>query len=324
MNQPLLSVRDLCVDYEVATKSWLDRPRLLRAVDHVSFDLNAGESLGVVGETGCGKTSLGRAVLGLVKNSSGTVSFRNRNIVALKPTQLRSLRDQMQIVFQDPLSSLNPRMTVGDIVSEPLALHRPHLDAQQVSNRTRAMIERVGLSQSLADRYPGELSGGQCQRVSIARAMILNPSLVVCDEAVSALDVSVQAQICNLLKDLQRENGNSMLFISHDLSVVRHMCQNILVMYLGRIVEYASRASLFSDPKHPYTQTLIGAIPSPDPDTADISALPKLGGDIPSPLARPSGCAFRTRCPIAIAACEDESPALKETSSGGYVACNRC
>lgn len=321
--QPLLRVENLCVHYPVMGGGILRRQRLtLRAVEDVSFELKAGETLGVVGETGCGKSSLGRAVLQLVRPAAGRVVWQGRDLCGLDPEELRRMRKDLQIIFQDPLSSLNPRMTVGEIVAEPLRVHRPEMTAAQREQAVTQMFERVGLRPDMVRRYPNEFSGGQCQRVSIARAMIAGPRLVVCDEPVSALDVSIQAQVCNLLRRLQRETGVSLIFISHDLAVVRYMCQRVMVMYLGHVMEIAGREELFRAPLHPYSQGLIAAVPEPNPDRPPAAESP-LEGELPSPVNPPSGCVFHTRCPKAVPVCIRSRPPLEQAAPGHQVACHR-
>jgi oligopeptide transport system ATP-binding protein len=320
----LLKVEDLAVHFPIAVGGVLRRRYVpLKAVDGVSFELRAGETLGIVGESGCGKSTLGRAVLRLIEPSAGRVVWLGDDLGALDPEALRRRRRAMQIVFQDPLASLNPRMTVGDIIAEPLITHEPRLARDEVRERVRDMLAKTGLSPQMINRYPHEFSGGQCQRIGIARAMILRPKLIVCDEPVSALDVSIQAQIVNLLMRLQREFGLSLLFISHDLSVVRHISHRILVLYLGRTMELADRDSLYRAPRHPYTKALISAVPIPDPELERHKRRLVLSGDLPSPLAPPSGCVFRTRCPLAIDLCAREVPPIEQIAPGHQVACHR-
>ena len=295
----------------------------LKAVDGVSFELSPGETLGIVGESGCGKSTLGRAVLRLIEPNRGRVVWLGEDLGALGAEALRRHRRAMQIVFQDPLASLDPRMTVGDIIAEPLVTHEPGLARAEVGARVRDMMASTGLSPQMINRYPHEFSGGQCQRIGIARAMILRPRLIVCDEPVSALDVSIQAQIVNLLMRLQREFGLSLIFISHDLSVVRHVSHRILVLYLGRMVELADRDALYLAPKHPYTKALLSAVPIPDPRLERRKRRIVLAGELPSPLEPPSGCVFRTRCPLAIELCAREVPRIEEIAPGHQVACHR-
>jgi oligopeptide transport system ATP-binding protein len=320
---PLLSVQDLKIHFEIGG-GWLSRSTagIIKAVDGVSFDLKPGETLGLVGESGCGKTTLGRAVLRLLPNLQGRVVWLGEDLAKLAPEAMRLKRREMQIIFQDPLAALDPRMTVGEIIGEPLATFQPELPTEEGKAKVQAMMARVGLLPQQINRYPHEFSGGQCQRIGIARAMINNPKLVVCDEPVSALDVSIQAQIVNLLMDLQQEFGMSMIFISHNLSVVRHISHRIMVLYLGRVAELASRDQLYRNPRHPYTQALISAVPIPDPDLERQKQRVVLTGDLPSPLDPPSGCAFRTRCPKATDICARVRPDLLPIEGGHYVACH--
>jgi len=318
---PILSVKDLRVTFRI--RRGLFKPEaVLTAVDGVSFELRPGETLGLVGESGSGKSTLGRAVLRLLPRTTGRVTWLGQDLAQLTPEALRRLRADMQIVFQDPLASLDPRMTVGEIVAEPLRTFQPDLPKAEVRSRVVGMLTRVGLGPEHLDRYPHEFSGGQCQRIGIARAMINRPKLVVCDEPVSALDVSIQAQIINLLMKLQREDGLALIFISHNLSVVRHISHRIMVLYLGRVAELAERRALFREPRHPYTQALISAVPLPDPELERARRHLVLKGELPSPLAPPSGCAFRTRCPKATSICAAERPILEMTEDGHTVACH--
>ncbi|ATG73363.1 murein tripeptide/oligopeptide ABC transporter ATP binding protein OppF [Zobellella denitrificans] len=312
MSEPLLQIRDLKVHFNIrAEKSWpWEPPRVLKAVDGVSLDLHQGETLGVVGESGCGKSTFARAVIGLVPASAGQVLWRGEDLTQLSHAELRERRKDIQMIFQDPLASLNPRMTIGDIIAEPLVTYYPRLPKAQVKEKVRAMMSRVGLLPNLINRYPHEFSGGQCQRIGIARALILEPKLVICDEPVSALDVSIQAQVVNLLKQLQREMGLSLIFIAHDLSVVKHIADRVLVMYLGNGVELARKPALYAAPGHPYTRALLSAVPIPDPDLERGKAIQLLAGELPSPMAPPSGCVFRTRCPLADERCAKERPRL--------------
>lgn len=323
MNETVLSVENLEVSFSIRQGDSLLRSKSssLRAVDDVSFDIYEGETLGVVGESGCGKSTLARAVLRLVEPTGGRVVWLGEPLGELDKRSLDARRKEMQIVFQDPLSSLNPRMTIGDSIREPLRVFRPELDRPAQNTLVRHMMCDVGLEPDLMNRYPHEFSGGQCQRVGIARAMILKPKLVVCDEPVSALDVSTQAQIITLLKKLQRDTGTAILFISHDLSVVRLMCRRILVMYLGRLVEIADRDELFGDARHPYTRALMSAVPVPDPDSQAMKPT-ILKGEVPSPLDPPRGCVFHTRCPKATRWCEKEVPPLHEVSETHKAACH--
>ncbi len=324
MSAALLTVEDLAVHFPIPVGGLLRRRWLpLKAVDRVSFALAAGETLGIVGESGCGKSTLGRAILRLIEPSGGRVIWLGEDLAGLGAEALRRHRRAMQIVFQDPLASLNPRMTIGDIVAEPLITHEPGLGRAEVKARVQDMMAKTGLSPQMINRYPHEFSGGQCQRIGVARAMILRPRLIVCDEPVSALDVSIQAQIINLLMRLQREFGLSLLFISHDLSVVRHISHRILVLYLGRMMEIANREQLYAAPRHPYTRALISAVPIPDPKLERQKRRIVLKGDLPSPLEPPSGCVFRTRCPLAIERCAAEVPEVESAGPGHQVACHR-
>ncbi len=323
MTAPLLTVQDLSVHFHFGGGLFGRRPpQILRAVDKVSFDLRPGETLGLVGESGCGKSTLGRAVLRLLPHSNGRVVWLGRDLGELSSEAMRQRRQEMQIIFQDPLASLNPRMTVGEIIAEPLKTFAPELSGAEVKRRVQAMMARVGLLPQQINRYPHEFSGGQCQRIGIARAMINGPKLIVCDEPVSALDVSIQAQIVNLLMDLQRETGMALIFISHNLAVVRHISHRILVLYLGKVAELADRDELYRNPRHPYTQALISAVPIPDPDLERNRRRMVLTGDLPSPLNPPSGCPFRTRCPKATEICAREMPPLLPIAGGHEVACH--
>ncbi|MDP2698372.1 ABC transporter ATP-binding protein [Thalassospira sp.] len=319
---PLLSVRDLRVHFSLPGKGLFGKPRTLKAVDGVDFDLFPGETLGIVGESGCGKSTLGRAILQLIPPTAGQVVWLGKDIVGTRDRDLQPLRRDLQIIFQDPLASLNPRMTIGEIIAEPLVTHKADLGKAEIRNRVKTMMARVGLLPQMINRYPHEFSGGQCQRIGIARAMILEPKLIVCDEPVSALDVSIQAQIVNLLQDLQRDFGLSMLFISHDLSVVRHICQRILVLYLGNVMELADRDTIYAAPKHPYTKALISAVPIPDPELERSKERIVLKGDLPSPINPPSGCVFRTRCPFAKEKCATDIPMIETLGPSHQVACH--
>ena len=319
----LLSVRDLGVTFSVARRGawpWTP-PDLLRAVAGVSFDLNEGETLGIVGESGSGKSTLARAVVGTVPIASGQVSWRGTDLATLAPRARRAHRAEVQMVFQDPLAALDPRMTVGSIVAEPLRTHRPDMTRAEIRARVGAMMERVGLLPSLVNRYPHEFSGGQCQRIGIARALVLEPKLVVCDEPVSALDVSVQAQVVNLLARLKREMGLALVFIAHDIGVVRHISDRILVMYLGREMETGPARAVTDAPAHPYTRALIASVPVPDPAVERARPRAPLEGELPSPLHPPSGCVFRTRCPRARPDCAERPPPVLAIGPGHVAAC---
>jgi oligopeptide transport system ATP-binding protein len=321
-DKPILSVRGLKVYFPIVGSGLFSKTIPLKAVDGVDFDLYAGETLGVVGESGCGKSTLGRGILQLLEPTEGTVLWLGEHIEGLSAREMIGFRKQLQIIFQDPLASLNPRMTVGDIIAEPLTVHYPEISAEERKGKVREMMERVGLLPLMINRYPHEFSGGQCQRIGVARAMILQPKLIICDEPVSALDVSIQAQIINLIKDLQDSFGLSLVFISHDLSIVRHISHRIMVLYLGNTMEIADRDTLYSTPRHPYTRALISAVPIPDPILEKKKQRLVLEGDLPSPLSPPSGCVFRTRCPLAQDICSREKPVLEEIGEGQQVACH--
>ncbi len=307
----LLSVHDLHVTFDIPRRGampWTP-PDKLRAVADVSLDLEQGETLGIVGESGSGKSTLARAIVGLNPIAAGRVEWEGNDVLAMPPHERRHLRREMQMVFQDPLAALNPRLTVGQIIAEPLRTHED-VTGKEARRRSQEMMERVGLLPALVNRYPHEFSGGQCQRIGIARALIGKPKLLICDEPVSALDVSVQAQVVNLLRGLVREMGLAMIFIAHDLSVVRHVSDRVMVMYLGRKMEEAPSRQLMAAPRHPYTRALIASVPVPDPSRRRLSA-PPIEGELPSPLDPPSGCVFRTRCPLARPACAEPPPVLE-------------
>jgi peptide/nickel transport system ATP-binding protein len=317
-----LSLEGVSVRYRIG-HGWIGGRAELAALTDVSFAIGPGESLGVVGESGCGKSTLTRAVLQLLRPAAGRIVWMGQSLAALPPGALRALRRELQIVFQDPPGSLDPRMTVEQIVAEPLRTHEPAQAAAARSQACRAALERVGLPLTLAGRYPHELSGGQAQRVSIARAMVLGPRLLVCDEPVSALDAPTQRQIVSLLGTLGRESQLSLMFVSHNLSLVRRLCARVLVLYLGRMMELAPAAVLYAQPRHPYTRELLAAIPSVDPDLQPARLAHVRGGEPPSPLAPPSGCVYRTRCPHAIARCAEQVPAWEDLGGGCHVACHR-
>ena len=320
----ILSVRDIQVHFKVKGKGRMPwtATRTLKAVDGVSFDLKAGETLGVVGESGCGKSTLSRAILNLIPATHGEIVWMGNTLSGATKREWHDVRRDIQMIFQDPLASLDPRMTVGQIIAEPLNEHRPELTKDETLQRVRAMMAKVGLREQMINRYAHEFSGGQCQRIGIARALIVEPKLVVCDEPVSALDVSIQAQIVNLLKSLQAEMGLALIFIAHDLAVVKHISDRVMVMYLGHVMELADKASLYANPRHPYTRALLSAVPVPDPAIERNKVVQILSGDIPSPIDPPSGCVFHTRCPIAEARCKTQVPALRTLKSGVAAACH--
>jgi oligopeptide/dipeptide ABC transporter ATP-binding protein len=319
--EPLVEANGVEVHFPVASGGWLAH-RTLKAVDGVDLTLAPGETLGIVGESGSGKSTLARAILKLVPTTAGRICVLGRELGELNRAQVRPLRRDLQVVFQDPLASLNPRMTVGAIVSEPLWTHRPELSKDDVRAKVVEVLRRVGLTGRELNRYPHEFSGGQCQRIGIARALVLEPKIVVCDEPVSALDVSIQAQIVNLLLELRRELGVALIFIAHDLAVVRRISHRVLVMYLGKVMEVASSEDLYTRPSHPYTRALISAVPLPDPRAERSRQREILSGDLPSPIDPPSGCRFRTRCRYAIGRCREEVPALRPFQYA-QVACHR-
>jgi oligopeptide transport system ATP-binding protein len=316
----LLEVRHLKVHFPVKHGVFGRVRASVKAVEDVSFELAPGETLGVVGESGCGKTTLGRTIVKLVKPTSGSIWFEGEDLAALEGDRLRARRRRFQMIFQDPIGSLNPRMTVAQIIGEPLQIHRLGGDADGRRRRIEELLVAVGLNAGHAARYPHEFSGGQRQRIGIARALAVEPRLIVCDEPVSALDVSVQAQIVNLLQDLQQAQGLAYLFIAHDLAVVEHISRRILVMYLGRVMELAEAKALCREPKHPYTQALISAAPVVDPGSKRQRMV--LPGDVPSPIDPPSGCPFHPRCPLAEERCRKELPLLREISTGHFTACH--
>ena len=315
----LVEVKNLKEYFNINTGMFSSKP--LKAVDDVSFAIRKGETLGLVGESGCGKTTVGRTLLHLYKPTAGEIWFKGKKIETKH--DIMDFRKKTAMVFQDPYSSLNPRMTVSDIIGEPLDVHKMYADKQERMEKILAMMEKVGLNSEHASRYAHEFSGGQRQRIGIARSLVTNPEFVVCDEPVSALDVSIQAQVINMFDELQSEMDLTYLFIAHDLLVVRHISDRIAVMYLGKLVELADAKEIYDHPLHPYSKSLMSAVPVPDPKVARSNQRVVLHGDIPSPLNAPSGCPFRTRCPYACDACAESMPELKELSSGHFVACHR-
>ena len=318
----LIDVRDLQMHFPVS-KGVIFQSKVgdIKAVDGVSFQIMRGETLGLVGESGSGKTTLGRCILQLLRPSGGQVRFRGQDLTELSGKEMRSLRRELQVIFQDPYGSLNPRMTVGSIVEEPLIIHKQG-NKEERKRRVAELFEVVGLNPGMMERYPNEFSGGQRQRIGIARALAVNPTFIVCDEPVSALDVSIQAQVINLLGSLQERFDLTYLFIAHDLSVVRHISDRVAVMYLGKIVEITGRDELYQDPKHPYTRALLSAVPIPDPVVEASRERIVLTGDVPSPIDPPKGCSFHPRCPFAMDMCREVTPVLKATSEGHSVACH--
>jgi oligopeptide transport system ATP-binding protein len=320
---PLLEVKGLRMHFPV-TEGIMARRLVgeVKAVDGIDFTVRRGETLGLVGESGCGKTTTGRCILRLERPTAGEILYDGVDVAKMERKELLALRRRIQVIFQDPYSSLNPRMKVGDILNEPMKVHGIEPDARRRSAKVRELLSVCGLHPRFADRYPHEMSGGQRQRVGIARALALEPEFIVCDEAVSALDVSIQAQVVNLLEDLRERYGLTYLFIAHDLSVVRHLCQRVAVMYLGRIVELADSDELFGNPLHPYTQALLAAVPVPDPSVEMHRTFRPVQGEVPSPINPPSGCVFHPRCTIAVAGCKQARPELREVLPGHFVACS--
>ena len=314
MSTPVLAVTDLAAHFET-------RAGTVRAVDGVSFEISTGETLGLVGESGCGKSTLGRAIVGLVRATGGSVRLDGAEVAGLDRSGMRPYRATVQMIFQDPYASLNPRLPIGRIIEEPLLVHRRG-DRAERRAKVVQLMQRVGLRPDWIGRHPHEFSGGQRQRIGIARALALEPRLLICDEPVSALDVSVQAQVINLLVELQRELGLAYLFISHDLSILRYLADRVLVMYLGKIVEVAERREIWTRPLHPYTRGLIEAVPQPNPETARVTTRERLAGELPSPLDPPTGCRFRTRCPHAVAICAESEPRLRRAEGNRSVACH--
>ncbi len=319
----LLKVHELKKHFPIFRGVFQRQVGAVRAVDGITFDVYQGETLGLVGESGCGKSTAGRTILQLYKPTSGSVEFEGENLANLKPEPMRQMRRKMQMIFQDPYASLNPRMTVGEIVGEPLLVHGI-ASGRGIEDRVRELLQQVNLNPAFATRYPHEFSGGQRQRIGIARALALQPSFIICDEPISALDVSIQAQVVNLLEELQKQYNLTYLFIAHDLSMVRHISDRIAVMYLGVIVELADRNTLYHEPLHPYSQALLSAVPIPDPILEEKRNRIILQGDVPSPANPPSGCRFRTRCPIAeIGLCDVNQPEFREVKPGHFVACHK-
>lgn len=321
-NTPLLKVEHLHKEFPTGSGFMGGKfsKKVVSAVNDLSFEIRAGETFGLVGESGCGKSTTGRAIMHLDPPTSGKVYFEGRDISKMNKKELKAMRREMQFIFQDPYASLNPRMTIGEIISEPMVIHGIGTPEERIE-RVRELLDVVGLNPEHINRYPHEFSGGQRQRVGIARSFILRPKLIICDEPVSALDVSIQAQVLNLLKDLQKQYGTAYLFIAHDLSVVQHISDRVAVMYLGKMVELSDWKSLYAEPNHPYTQALLSAVPIPDPDVQQNRKRIILAGDPPSPIDPPSGCRFHTRCPIAQAKCSEEAPEFREIGEGHFCAC---
>lgn len=322
LGNPLVEVRQLKKYYPLTKGRAFGRTTAqIKAVDEVSFSIRKGETMGLVGESGCGKTTTGLCILSLESPTEGAVYYEGVNLSALSQRQLIPWRRRIQVIFQDPYSSLNPRMKVGEIIADPMRVHRLTADARQLRQRVAELLNVCGLPTKMAERYPHELSGGQRQRVGIARALSTNPEFIICDEAVSALDVSIQAQIINLLEDLREEFHLTYLFISHDLGVVRHLCHQVVVMYLGKMVEMTETDALFNNPLHPYTQVLLASIPMPDPEVEAQRDYSAVQGEIPSPVNPPAGCVFHPRCPIAVKRCHNHVPAFREITPGHRAAC---
>ena len=320
----LLQVNNLKMYFPVSSRGIIPRHVAdVKAVDDISFFVRRGETLGVVGESGCGKTTLGRSIMQVYKITNGEIVFEGVDLAKLSPRRMRAMRRRLQMIFQDPYSSLNPRMTAGSIIGEPIRIHNMAQGRGEYVDQVEELLRVVGLNPYMRDRYPHEFSGGQRQRIGIARALAVRPSLIICDEPVSALDVSIQAQVINLLEDLQEEFELTYIFIAHDLSVVRHISDRVAVMYLGKIVEVATREELYENPLHPYTKALLSAVPIPDPIVERQRERIVLTGDVPSPIRPPSGCRFHTRCPIAIDVCSEEDPEYRNVGGDHWVACHR-
>jgi oligopeptide transport system ATP-binding protein len=323
-HQAILQVENLKVNFDVSTEGdmpWTKRKKL-KAVDDVSFNLQPGETLGIVGESGCGKSTLARAIIRMVPAESGKALWLDNDLLTLDKIAMRKHRKEIQMIFQDPLASLNPRMNIGEIIAEPLKTHYPKTSKEEIKSRVQDVMDKVGLLHNLVNRYPHEFSGGQCQRIGIARALILKPKLIICDEPVSALDVSIQAQVINLLMELQSEMDLTLIFIAHDLSIVKHISNKIMVLYLGNMVEMANNIDIYAHPRHPYTQALISAVPIPDPKIEKNKELILIEGDLPSPINPPSGCVFRTRCLKAQDICAKEKPTMNTFNDNHMVACH--
>ncbi len=321
-NEILIEVRGLKMYFPVTEGIIMTRTVAeVKAVDGIDFYIKKGETLGLVGESGCGKTTTGRCILQLEKATAGEILYNGQDLTKLTQKEMSPIREKIQVIFQDPFSSLNPRMKIGDIIGEPIKVHEIISDKDERDNRVRELLSLCGLNPKFSDRYPHEMSGGQRQRVGIARALALNPEFIICDEAVSALDVSIQAQVINLLEDLRDEFGLTYLFISHDLSVIRHLCHRVAVMYLGKIVELADCDELYDNPLHPYTRALLAAVPIPDPTVEAKRAHEVVKGEVPSPINPPSGCVFHPRCPLVVDSCSKAVPEFREIKPGHWVAC---
>ncbi len=321
-NEILIEVRGLKMYFPVTEGIIMTRTVAeVKAVDGIDFYIKKGETLGLVGESGCGKTTTGRCILQLEKATAGEILYNGQDLTKLTQKEMSPIREKIQVIFQDPFSSLNPRMKSGDIIGEPIKVHEIISDKDERDNRVRELLSLCGLNPKFSDRYPHEMSGGQRQRVGIARALALNPEFIICDEAVSALDVSIQAQVINLLEDLRDEFGLTYLFISHDLSVIRHLCHRVAVMYLGKIVELADCDELYDNPLHPYTRALLAAVPIPDPTIEASRAHEVVKGEVPSPINPPSGCVFHPRCPLVVDSCSKAVPEFREIKPGHWVAC---